>query len=163
MRAVQVGVLLSLAFENREEDQMFKKILVAVDGSDHATNAVRCAVEMTRGTDATLCLLAVDGCRPLKGPLAELAEAEDLGRDEIFARVLESAVINAKIPEDSLVDQQVRMGDPADQILAEANRIEADIIIVGRRGLGAYAELLLGSVSRKVVHLAKVPVMVVPR
>ena len=141
---------------------MFKKILVAVDGSDHATNALRCAVEMARGTDATLSLLAVDGYRPLKGPLAELAEAEDLGRNEIFHRVLESAVIKAEVPNDSLVEQQVRMGDPAEQILTEADRIAADIIIVGTRGLGAYAELLLGSVSRKVLHLAKVPVMVVP-
>ena len=143
---------------------MFKKILVAVDGSDHAANAVRCAVEVARGTGpTTISLLAVDGCRPLKGPLAELAELEDLGRNEVFTRVLESAVIKAQIPSDILTDQQVRMGDPADNILAEADRIEADMIIVGRRGLGAYAELLLGSVSRKVVHLAKVPVMVVQR
>ena len=143
---------------------MFKKILVAVDGSDHAANAVRCAVEVARGTGATtITMLAVDGCRPLKGPLAEIAKLEDLGRSEVFTRVLESAVINAQIPGDIPVDQQVRMGDPADNILAEADRIEADMIIVGRRGLGAYAELLLGSVSRKVVHLAKVPVMVVQR
>ena len=141
---------------------MFKKILVAVDGSEHAIKAVLSAVEMARGTDATISLLAVDGCRPLKGPLAELAKAEDLGRDEIFEQVLESAVIIAKIPGDVLFDQQVRIGDPADNILTEADRIEADIIIVGSRGLGTYAELLLGSVSRKVLHLAKVPVMVVP-
>ncbi len=140
---------------------MFKKILVAVDGSDHATNAVRCAVEMACGTDATLFLLAVDGCRPLKGPLAELAKAEDLSRDEIFERVIESAVIKAKVPDDMPVEQRIRIGDPAENILVEADKVEADIIIVGRRGLGLYAELLLGSVSRKVLHLAKVPVMVV--
>ncbi len=140
---------------------MFKKILVAVDGSDHAINAVSSAVELTHGTGATLFLLAVDGCRPLKGPLAELAEAEDLSRDEIFERVLESAVIKAKIPCDTLVEQLIRVGAPAEKILVEADSIGADLIIVGRRGLGAYAELLLGSVSRKVLHLAKVPVMVV--
>ena len=139
---------------------MFKKILVAVDGSDHAANAVDCAVRMARDTDATLALLAVDGCRPLKGALAELAQTEDLGRGEVFNRVLESAVAKAGIPDGTQVELQVRMGDPADEILAEAGRIGADIIIVGRRGLGAYAELLLGSVSRKVLHLAKIPVMV---
>lgn len=139
---------------------MFKKILVAVDGSDHASNAVSCAVTMARDTDAELHLLAVDGCRPLKGPLAELAQSEDLGRDEVFNRVLESAVAKAGIPAETKVELRVRMGDPADETLAEAKRIGADIIIVGRRGLGAYAELLLGSVSRKIVHLAKIPVMV---
>jgi nucleotide-binding universal stress UspA family protein len=140
---------------------MYKKILVAVDGSDHALNAVRSAVKIARGSGATLYLLAVDGCRPLKGPLAELAKDEDLSRDEIFERVLESAAITAKIPDTIHVEQLVRIGDPADIILAEAGKIEADIIVVGRRGLGAYAELLLGSISRKVLHLAKVPVLVV--
>ena len=140
---------------------MYKKILVAVDGSDHALNAVGSAVKIARGSGATLYLLAVDGCRPLKGPLAELAKDEDLSRDEIFERVLESAAITAKIPDTIHVEQLVRIGDPADIILAEAGKIEADIIVVGRRGLGAYAELLLGSISRKVLHLAKVPVLVV--
>ena len=140
---------------------MYKKILVAVDGSDHALNAVRSAVKIARGSGATLYLLAVDGCRPLKGPLAELAKEQDLSRDEIFEHVLESAAITAKIPDTIHVEQLVRIGDPADIILAEAGKIEADIIVVGRRGLGAYAELLLGSISRKVLHLAKVPVLVV--
>ena len=140
---------------------MYKKILVAVDGSDHALNAVRSAVKIARGSGATLYLLSVDGCRPLKGPLAELAKDEDLSRDEIFEHVLESAAIIAKIPDTIHVEQLVRIGDPADIILAEADEIEADIIVVGRRGLGVYAELLLGSISRKVLHLAKVPVLVV--
>ena len=140
---------------------MFKKILVPVDGSNHAAKAVLSAVEVALGCNATLSLLTVDGCRPLKGPLAELANTEDLSRDEIFERVLESASIKAKIPSEILLDQQVRMGDPAENILAEAERIDADLIIIGRRGLGSFAELLLGSVSRKVLHLSKVPVMVV--
>ena len=142
---------------------MFKKILVAVDGSDHAIDAVRSAIGIVHDSDATIFLLAVDGCRPLKGPLAELAKAEDLSRDEIFDRVLESAVIKAKIPSNIHVDLKVQTGNPADKILAEADRINADIIIIGRRGLGAYAEILLGSVSRNVLHLATVPVMVCSR
>ena len=101
---------------------MYKKILVAVDGSDHALNAVRSAVKIARGSGATLYLLAVDGCRPLKGPLAELAKDEDLSRDEIFERVLESAAITAKIPDTIHVEQLVRIGDPADIILAEAGK-----------------------------------------
>lgn len=139
---------------------MFKKILVAVDGSEHAANAVRGAL----GVGATtIHVLAVDGCRPLKGPLAEIAKIEDLSREEVFTRVLESVITQAQIPSNIVVEQSVRIGEPAENILAEAEKIEADMIIVGRRGLGTYAELLLGSVSRKVVHLAKVPVLVVPR
>ena len=140
---------------------MFEKILVAVDGSGHGANAVRCAADMARMSGGTLHLLAVDGCRPFKGPLAELAQLEDLSRSEIFERVLESARAMAALPADAKIEQTVRTGDPADEILAEANKIKADVIVVGRRGLGAYSELLLGSISRKIVHLAQVPVMVV--
>lgn len=140
---------------------MFKKILVPVDGSNHSINAVHNAIEVARGAEASLTLLAVDGCRPLKGPLAELANSEDLSRQEIFERVLESVVVKANIPDDINIDQRIRMGDPADNILAEADLTEADLIVIGRRGLGSFAELLLGSVSRKVLHLSKIPVMVV--
>lgn len=140
---------------------MFKTILVAIDGSGHATNAMRSAAAMAKAFDATLVLLAVDGCRPLEGPLAELAQTEDLSRSEIFDRILSSALTLAGAPAEIKVEQQVRVGDPAHEILAEARRAGADLIIVGSRGLGEYAELLLGSVSRKVLHLAKIPVMVV--
>lgn len=140
---------------------MFKTILVAIDGSGHANKAMRYAGNLAKTYDATLALLAVDGLRPLKGALAELAHSEDLGRQDVFERILSSARIMADVHASTRVTETSRKGDPADEILEEAKRIGADLIVVGGRGLGAYAELLLGSVSRKVLHLAKVPVMVV--
>ncbi|WP_205944635.1 universal stress protein [Pelagibius litoralis] len=140
---------------------MFETILVAVDGSGHASKAVRCAADMAKTYGATLVMLAVDGHRPLKGPLAELAHSEDISRSEVFERILSSAQILAEVPGDVKIEQRIGSGDPADEILAEAGRVGADLIVVGSRGLGEYAELLLGSVSRKVLHIAKVPVMVV--
>ena len=139
---------------------MFKTILVAVDGSGHASKAVACAADMAKTYGATLILMAVDGHRPLKGPLEALSRSEDLSRSEVFDRILSSAKALAAVPKDVKVEQRVGHGDPADEILAEARRSGADLIVVGSRGLGEYAELLLGSVSRKVLHLAKVPVMV---
>ena len=140
---------------------MFEKVLVAVDGSGDASKAVRYAADIARKYDGMLILLAVDGHRPLKGPLAELAETEDLSRGEIFERILSSAVVLADLPDGLKLEKRILDGDPGDEILAEAERTGAGLIVVGSRGLGAYAELLLGSVSRKVLHLAKVPVMVV--
>lgn len=139
---------------------MFKTILVAVDGSGHATSAVRCAGNIAKTYGATLALLAVDGHRPLADPLADLAKAEDLSRSEVFERIISSARALAEVPEGVKVEQHIEFGDPADEILSTAERIGADLIVVGNRGLGEYAELLLGSVSRKVLHLAKVPVLV---
>ena len=140
---------------------MFKTILVAVDGSGHAKNAVRYAADLAKTYGAALVLLAVGGQRPLAAPLAELAQSEDLSRSEIFRRILSSALALAEVSSDLEVERLVCDGDPGDETLAQAERLGADLIVIGSRGLGAYAELLLGSVSRKVLHLAKVPVMVV--
>ena len=49
----------------------------------------------------------------------------------------------------------VHEGDPASAILAVAKEADADLIVMGRRGLGDLAGLLLGSVSQKVTHLAE--------
>jgi nucleotide-binding universal stress UspA family protein len=50
-------------------------------------------------------------------------------------------------------------GQPADVLLAQAP--DAELIVVGRRGLGGFKTLLLGSVSQQVVHYASCPVVVV--
>jgi nucleotide-binding universal stress UspA family protein len=53
-------------------------------------------------------------------------------------------------------------GNPADEIVAYADSIDADVIVVGSRGLGAITSALLGSVSHGVLREARRPVLVVP-
>ena len=52
-------------------------------------------------------------------------------------------------------------GDPADEIVAYADTVDADLIVVGSRGHGAVASALLGSVSRGILREARRPVLVV--
>jgi nucleotide-binding universal stress UspA family protein len=52
-------------------------------------------------------------------------------------------------------------GDAASAILARAKREKADLIVIGSRGLGTIRGIVLGSVSHKVVHLAKMPCLIV--
>jgi nucleotide-binding universal stress UspA family protein len=52
-------------------------------------------------------------------------------------------------------------GRPAPAISELAQRVHADLIVVGRRGRGSFAELLLGSVSQELTHHSKRPVLVV--
>jgi nucleotide-binding universal stress UspA family protein len=53
-------------------------------------------------------------------------------------------------------------GDPREMILAEAQKIQADLIVLGRRGLSAWQGLLLGSVSQHVSQHADIPVLLIP-
>ena len=56
---------------------------------------------------------------------------------------------------------ELLLGNPADEIVAFGDAIDADLIVVGSRGYGAIASALLGSVSRAVLHESRRPVLVV--
>jgi nucleotide-binding universal stress UspA family protein len=56
----------------------------------------------------------------------------------------------------------VRVGAPAREILAQAEDSNADVIVMGMRGLGGPQRLILGSTSQHVLERARVPVLVVP-
>ena len=58
------------------------------------------------------------------------------------------------------VDALVRGGEPADQIIRVADEIEAGLIVIGGRGKGAVAAIMLGSVAYRVLHHARCPVLV---
>ncbi len=74
--------------------------------------------------------------------------------------VAEEAAAAVKERDPSLdVETVTTAGQPADVLLAQA--ADADMIVVGRRGLGGFKSLLLGSVSQQVVHYAACPVVVV--
>src|SRR5947209_8389364 len=59
------------------------------------------------------------------------------------------------------VKTELLQGNPADEIVAYADTIDADLIVVGSRGHGAVASALIGSVSRGVLHESRRPVLVV--
>jgi nucleotide-binding universal stress UspA family protein len=69
----------------------------------------------------------------------------------------------AEIADEHSVRATTRLlsGDAADEIVACADSIRADLIVIGSRGLGALGRMILGSVSRAVLHETRVPVLVV--
>lgn len=139
---------------------MFDKVLLAVDGSEHAMRAARMAAELARSMKSTELRIVVsyESIPPYLGEpnmqsaiTARMKEAQS---------VLDQAVKEVgKIP--GTVHTEVLEGPPADAIIDVANTRESDVIVMGSRGLGRLAGLLLGSTSQKVVSHAPCPVLII--
>ncbi|MGO8915578.1 MAG: universal stress protein [Stellaceae bacterium] len=151
---------------------MLKRILIGTDGSEGATNALRVAVELAASNRAELVVLNVfDRDEPTGARGEELrafAHAEHLSGDRAEARAIfsEGLLAEARAIVGTRADLHASFvscgGDAAQEILRYANQVRADVIVVGSRGRGRLAGLLLGSVSQKVASLAQQAIMIVP-
>lgn len=139
---------------------MTGRIVVGVDGSPQSRTAYEFALEEARRRDAALAVvcawqLPVKTITPLYGsPL-------NTSRDDVEQEAM--AVLDKLIgtpPEDVDVTPIAAVGPPAETLL-DAGR-DADLLIVGSRGLGGFSGLLQGSTSQHVVRHATCPVTVVP-
>jgi nucleotide-binding universal stress UspA family protein len=137
---------------------MFHKILVAVDGSRHASAALTLAVDLAQRYAASLCLLHAF---PHVSDLLGTPYHEDLlaARMTIGRQLLEATHMQAggAVP----VETQLVEGPPAPAILRAAEEGHYELIVLGSRGHGQIAGLLLGSVSSAVAQHARCPVLIV--
>lgn len=140
-------------------------IVVGVDGSDHSHRALIWAMRQAAQQHAPLTVLAVrpDQVRPATGIYwGARVYAEDSHNPEVAQKAIEEIVEQAgnEIGETApQVTVNVITGDPAEELI-RASR-DADLVVVGSRGSGGFAALLMGSVSSKVTHHAASPVVVV--
>lgn len=135
-----------------------KHIVIATDGSEASHLAVREALDLARETGAAVAVVTV------RQPISFLGAPyyqKDLSRQLASARAaLERARGDAEA-RGVQSDYEILEGDPAEEILAIARSRNADLVVVGSRGLGTMAGALLGSVSRAVLRGADRPVLVV--
>ncbi len=137
-------------------------IVVGVDDSEGAAIALRWADAMvtdrkTRGLDTRA--VAITAWRqPAFDFLGGLTDLDAM--EEAASALLDRCL--AKLPSTDNFETATGLGGPADVLLDEAERLDADLIVVGTRGRGGLAELLLGSVSRSVAARAQRPVAIVP-
>lgn len=139
---------------------MFEKILLAVDGSDHALHAARIAAELARTLNSTefRIVVAYDFIPPYLGE-PNMQYAID-ARMEEAKTILDHAVKEVgKLPCD--IHTELIEGSEAEAIINVANTRQSDVIVMGSRGHGTLAGLLLGSTSQKVVAHAPCPVLIV--
>jgi nucleotide-binding universal stress UspA family protein len=144
---------------------MFGRIVVGTDGSETANEAVRQATDLARKVGAKLAL--VSAYEPVSQTrLREERQqvptdmAHTVSPREDVDATLKAA---AKLAEGEGVDVQTfaRQGDPADAILDVAEEENADLIIVGNKGMTGAKRFLLGSVPNKVSHHAPCSVLIV--
>jgi len=141
---------------------MFKRIVVAYDGSDHAIKALSTAIELAKAFNSKLDVVEVVDTAALLGmgfapiPSEVIAQIYNKAQNDV-----EQAKKKAQEAGVKDVTSQVLEGDPATSIIEYASRNGADLVVMGSRGLSTFKRLVLGSVSSKVVQESRVPVLVV--
>jgi nucleotide-binding universal stress UspA family protein len=140
---------------------MFKKIICAVDGSDHALKAAEVGSDLAVKYGADLTFLTISKELKVTDEVKRFMQVEHLTGspqyviDEMTDRVLTEAKEKARALGLKNVKAEVKTGHPARAIVAYAERVGADVIVMGSRGMGDIEGILLGSVSHKVSILAK--------
>ena len=140
------------------------KILVAVDGSEHALNAVKHAIalkESLREAPAVE-LITAHAPMPYEGRVKSAVGGEEIRRyyDEEGAAALGTA---RQLLDSAGVkfNAHVLIGPVAESIVQHAAKTQCSYIVIATRGMGAVGNLLLGSVATKVLHLSNTPVVLV--
>ena len=174
---------------------MFKKILLAVDGSAHGMRAAESAAAIAAAFEGELVLVTVLPDSVTLEQVERMPQADRFAqsvkddmqrmRDAVERRPASGVVAYSQIPapysavaalgEEILNDVEAIVrgngatriarvaasGNPAQQILDQATKHRADLIVMGTRGLTDFGALVLGSVSHKVIHLATCPCLTV--
>lgn len=154
---------------HQETSEPILRVVVGVDGSEGSTRAAHWAARLARATGAEVVAVNAIGAPVFAASLSlvggaivnddwqtawkEWSEFVERALEESWSRPLAEAGVAFRT-------EAVEGGPEA--LIELAGKIEADMIVVGRRGRGGFAELVLGSFSHYLVHHAHVPVVVVP-
>ncbi len=138
---------------------MFDTVVVATDGSESVERAVAYAADVAERFDAAVHALYVLDTREVENapdPLqSEFHDALETRGEAALEAVRDRSV--------RAVEGTVREGRPAEEIVAYAREVDADLLALGTRGRHGEHRLLLGSVAEEVVRTSPVPVLTVRR
>ena len=146
---------------------MQSSIVCGVDGSADSEAALAVAAELAEGLGARLILAHVTEHVPAYtavGPMASMLRPAPMavidGLNETGTRLVAEMAEAAGLED---AEQRVVSGIAAERLADLADEEDADMIVVGSRGRGAFKAAFLGSVSRDLIGVARCPVLVVPK
>lgn len=145
---------------------MFKKIMLATDGSEASMRTAQMAVELarlSRGSITAIYVVDINRLAHLPGYAAfpslssRLMELM-LREGEVATAEVGELACNAGVPYSRIIAK----GNPSEEILIRAHESGSDLLVLGRIGRSGLERLMIGSVAEKVVRLARIPVLIVP-
>jgi nucleotide-binding universal stress UspA family protein len=137
------------------------KILIAVDGSEHANHAIDAVAKMARSSldlEATLICVSPEPLFYGNYAAATIQKIEEDQKQQQHA-ILDKAMAQARAKELKLGEPVRAFGVVAHEIVRVATGQKMDQIAMGTRGMGAIGNMLLGSVAQRVLHHSPVPVL----
>jgi nucleotide-binding universal stress UspA family protein len=144
---------------------VFDRIVVGTDGSDTATEAVKTAIELAKLSKGKLEIVSAYQPIPqdrlkqeVEGISGDVSHVVNPREDVQF--ILDKAAAEAKKAKVDVVTHPLE-GDPADAILDVAEEIDADLVLVGNKGMTGARRFLLGSVPNKISHHSPCDVWIV--
>lgn len=140
-------------------DRTPRRLVVAYDGSEASVRAARFSLRLV--TDPPMEVWFVHATT-LPASVAEPRPDEELASEMSAISQSLQALKRTANPRVCRVEVWIREGSPADVVLEAADEVNADLIVVGTRGLRGARRLVLGSVSEAVVARSHRPVVVVP-
>lgn len=142
---------------------MYKRILIATDGSDKSRKAAEEGVELAKALGAQVIALNVVNEVIIASAVRQLGSDRKVVEDRLKTAGqkavddIKAMAANAGVP----VDTIVRIGAPANAVIDVAGAEKADLVVMGSHGESGASKLLIGSVVQKVLYWATIPVLVV--
>ncbi|AYK06387.1 universal stress protein [Brevibacillus sp. 7WMA2] len=145
---------------------MFDKMVIALDGSQLSPKVQEAAILFARENKSSLTFVHVVKELPayVTSQLVFMVhdvQSEYLGEAKKYGQELLDQACEAAEKEGVQCEAILLQGDPANELLALVKEKNADLIMMGSRGLGDFKELMLGSVSHRITQLAPCPVFII--